>query len=256
MNLQLAFRNKHPRDDNITLDEKHHIYQIKDQDAAKYISVSNWYHTLFGEFDADRAIKAIYGSKKWNATHPLWGKNMDEIKAIWKSGGDSSRDKGITTHKHIENYYNGTPVEDSSKEWIYFLNFVREHPEFTPYRTEWQIYHEELKLAGTVDMVFRNRDGTFSICDWKTCKKITEKSVRGQHAKHWSIMYISDSNYWHYCIQVNMYKLILESKYGIKVSKMFLIRLHSNAENYEMIEMKDIKEDLSEVLELRRLSVA
>ena len=27
----------------------------------------------------------------------------------------------------------------------------------TPYRTEWMVYHEELRLAGSIDMIFENK---------------------------------------------------------------------------------------------------
>ena len=50
-----------------------------------------------------------------------------------------------------------------------------------PYRTEWMIWDKELKFAGSIDMIFRNPDGTLLIYDWKRCKNI-KKDNRWQGA--------------------------------------------------------------------------
>ena len=47
---------------------------------------------------------------------------------------------------------------------------------------------------------------------WKRCKDIS-KNGWGKYALTESIDYIPDSNFWHYTLQLNMYKYILESKY-------------------------------------------
>ena len=36
-----------------------------------------------------------------------------------------------------------------------------------PYRTEWMVWDDELKFAGSIDMIYRNPDGTLDIYDWK-----------------------------------------------------------------------------------------
>jgi len=38
--------------------------------------------------------------------------------------------------------------------------------------------------------------------------------------------YIPDTNYWHYALQLNMYKTILEENYGFKVSELYLVGIH------------------------------
>jgi len=74
-------------------------------------------------------------------------------------------------HYDIECYYNQVPVSNDSIEYTYFRQFLDENPHLLPYRTEWMIYHEDLKIAGSVDMVYRNPDGTLLIYDWKRCKE-------------------------------------------------------------------------------------
>ena len=46
----------------------------------------------------------------------------------------------------------------------------------TPYRTEWMIWDKDHKLAGSIDMIFENEDGTLSIYDWKRSKEIKKQN--------------------------------------------------------------------------------
>ena len=62
--------------------------------------------------------------------------------------------------------------------------FLQDFPELNkrPYRTEWMVYHEELRLAGFIDMVFENKDGTLQIYDWKRCRDIKKNDAFGKCA--------------------------------------------------------------------------
>jgi len=77
-------------------------------------------------------------------------------------------------HYNIECFYNGVEVPDKDKdctEWRYFEEFHKDFSELTnrPYRTEWMIYDEELRFAGSVDMIFQNEDGTLEMYVKKLC---------------------------------------------------------------------------------------
>ena len=79
---------------------------------------------------------------------------------------------GTKLHYDIECYYNNNPNINESIEYNHFLEFVNDYKDLKPYRTEWMIWHEDLQLAGSIDMVFENKDGTFEIYDWKRSKEI------------------------------------------------------------------------------------
>ena len=64
--------------------------------------------------------------------------------------------------------------ETYSLEWQYFIEFIKENPHLKPYRTEWIIFNEDLKLAGSIDMVYENPDGSLKIYDWKRSKEISK----------------------------------------------------------------------------------
>lgn len=118
----------------------------------------------------------------------------------------------------------------ASPEWTYFMDFARDHPEFIPFRTEWLVWHEDAKIAGSIDMVYRHRDtGRLHIYDWKRSKEIAAQNKFSRTTSSNPLLVdMPDSNYWHYALQLNIYKYILESKYDVLVDDLVLVRLHPN----------------------------
>ena len=121
-------------------------------------------------------------------------------------------------HYNIECFYNEIDVEDDgSLEWKYFKEFNDSlEKKLTPYRTEWMVWDRELRLAGSVDMLFENPDGTLQIYDWKRSKKVVKEN-RWASAIVDCISHLPDANFWKYSLQLNTYKWILEKNYGKKV---------------------------------------
>lgn len=122
-------------------------------------------------------------------------------------------------------------------EWSYFIEFVKDHPDLIPYRTEWYIYHEEILIAGSIDMLYKNEDGSLSIYDWKRVKD--GKLSTYSYGKYISLMDVTtaipNNDYGQYSMQLNIYKYILESKYGLKIRDLKLVRFHVDTSSYEII---------------------
>ena len=154
---------------------------------------------------------------------------------------------------HIECYNNYMEVDNDSIEFQYFLQFDSDFPELKPYRTEWMVYYEELKLSGSIDMVYENPDGTLQIYDWKRVLELKTESFGGKCAKTDCISHLPDSNYWHYSLQLNTYKMILEHKYGKKVTGLYLVCLHPDNvyKKYERIEVKVMDKEMVDLYALR-----
>ena len=146
---------------------------------------------------------------------------------------------------------------DEQPEWNYFVQFVKDHPELKPYRTEWMIFDEDLKLAGSIDMVYENLDGTLSIYDWKRSKDISKVNTWNKFACNPLICHMPDSNFWHYALQLNTYKAILERKYDKIVTKLCLVRLHpdNKDQTYELIDVPILTKEISELFEEREKEV-
>jgi len=194
-------------------------------------------------------------SKKWSQSK-YYGQTRQEIKAGWNKNGQEASKAGTKMHYDIECFYNeeDVEVEEDCVEWKYFEKFEEEIGQnLEPYRTEWMIWDKELKFAGSIDMIFRNPDGTLLIYDWKRCKNI-KKDNRWQGATTDCISHLPDTNYWHYSLQLNTYKYLLEKNYGEKVVGMYLVCLHPNNANksYIKIEVPDLGEEIKDLMSLRK----
>jgi len=271
----LINKNSHSRDKNIKFFEEDHKYIITCDPESKYTSVTTWCHSHFPHFNADEVINNMMKGKNWKEGHKYWGLTAEEIKAKWNENGNSVAGAGTDLHYEIECFNNDKRFQFSYSnkelyeiymidfkeklefmpiEWHYFLNFVRDNPTLIPYRTEWTIYNEDVKIAGSIDMVYENPDGTLSIYDWKRSKNITRINNFNKFAISPLICHLPDSNFWHYALQLNTYKVILEEKYGKKVKDLYLVRLHPDAEekNYELIKLPDLSKDVIDLLKERK----
>jgi hypothetical protein len=137
----------------------------------------------------------------------------------------------------------------------HFGAFIDAHPHLKPYRVEWMIFDEEVRLAGSIDFVNENPDGTLTIYDWKRCKEIKKTNRFGTFALTECISHLPDTNYWHYALQLNTYKTILERKYGKTVKQMMLVALHPNLPSYQVYTVPHLVEEMAELFALRRSQV-
>ena len=247
----LSKKNAHQRDAHISFDEGPHIYTI-DGDSD-YMSVTSWNSTHFPKFDADSVISKMMNSPRWPKS-PYFGMTREEIKMKWKNDGTEASVAGTNMHYNIECYYNGMDVEDDgSLEWKYFREFNEAvGNELTPYRTEWMVWDKELRLAGSVDMLFENPDGTLQIYDWKRSKKVVKEN-KWASAIVDCISHLPDANFWKYSLQLNTYKWILEKNYGKKISNMFLVWLHPNnpGNSYLRYEVDSLPKEMEDLVKLR-----
>jgi hypothetical protein len=264
--------NSHNRDKNILFYEPSHTYTIITDPTNKYTSVTTWNHSHFPHFNADQVIKNMMRGKNWKEGHKYWGLTSEEIKAQWASNGAAVSGAGTNMHYEIECFMNNSSIVEhythvelythyletqltnknpiiDTPEWKYFIKFIQENSNLKPYRTEWTVYHEDAKLAGSIDMVYENPDGTLSIYDWKRAKDITRINTFNKFAVNKLICHMPDSNFWHYALQLNTYKKIIEDKYGKIVTELYLVRLHPDCEEntYELIKLPDLTKELNEL---------
>jgi ATP-dependent exoDNAse (exonuclease V) beta subunit len=119
------------------------------------------------------------------------------------------------------------------------------------------IYHEDLLLAGSIDMVYENDDGTLMIYDWKRSKEIKKTDNFLKFALTECISHLPDTNFWHYSLQLNTYKKMIEEKYGKKVTKLCLVCLHPNNKNksFQLISVPDLQNELNDLFALRKKEI-
>jgi hypothetical protein len=281
----LAGQNPHPRDAHIHFDEGPHKYTIKGVDGInpetdEFTSVTTLVHQHFEHFDAKKVIAAMMrNQKKWNdpiANAKYYGKTAEEIEEMWSKAGQEAAAAGTAMHHEIECFYNqpqqslAPAPATNSVEFQYFLNFNREYVSadegatLRPYRTEWTVFHEEARIAGSIDMVYEMIDPDTDtatdtattpppllIYDWKRCREITKTNRANKFATHPTIEHLPDTNFWHYALQLNIYKYILQTKYGKTVTELYLIVLHPESQNYQRIKLPNLQTEVTELFEER-----
>ena len=240
----LSSKNHHERDERIQFSDSDHTYLIDKKNKA--VSVTELIGRYFPKFD-----KEFWANKESIKT----GKPKNEILKKWDELGKKARDLGTELHEQIENFYNSKEYI-RSKELDKFFKFHKNHiqDKYQPHRTEWRIFDEDKNLAGTVDMVYEKENGELFIFDWKRSKKIInsdgsiEKNNPFENGLN-GLSHLPSSDYVKYCLQQNIYKNILESKYDKKVSSMNLLILHPHLENYHIIQVESFKNETKYLLD-------
>ena len=144
---------------------------------------------------------------------------------------------------------------NNSTEYKYFLKFYEDYKHLIPYRTEMLVYDEELQLAGSIDMIFQCSDGNYEIYDWKRSKEIVKNSKWNKWSKNSIISHLPDTNYWHYALQLNIYKAILIKKYGMTVTNLYLVSLHPDNKAYIRIPVVDLQGEVLQLFNERLLNL-
>lgn len=240
----LSSKNHHERDERIQFSDSDHTYLIDKKNKA--VSVTELIGRYFPKFD-----KEFWANKESIKT----GRPKNEILKKWDDLGKKARDLGTELHEQIENFYNSKEYI-RSKELDKFFKFHKNHiqDKYQPHRTEWRIFDEDKNLAGTVDMVYEKENGELFIFDWKRSKKIInsdgsiEKNNPFENGLN-GLSHLPSSDYVKYCLQQNIYKNILESKYDKKVSSMNLLILHPHLENYHIIQVESFKNETKYLLD-------
>tara|TARA_B100001059_G_scaffold50032_1_gene43151 strand:+ start:1383 stop:2225 length:843 start_codon:yes stop_codon:yes gene_type:complete len=246
----LAKLNHHERDDHVVFDEGPHIYTV-DGDSS-FISCTTWIHSHFSKFNPEPVIDKILSSKKMtDPKYKYYNMTREQIREMWSSNEASLL--GTKMHYDIECYYNGLTVQNDSIEYSYFLKFLKDYSNLKAYRTEWIVYDKELELAGSIDMIFKDENDEYWVYDWKRSKEISTEGY-GKRSLTPCIGHLPDVNFYHYSLQLNVYRTLLETKYGLKVRGMCLVRLHPNNyfHTYERIEVPFLTNEVQALFEHRK----
>ena len=238
MNQKLNFNdiNKHERDNRLQFIPEPHIYLI--DNCPLTISVSTFVKMFFTPFESEvwAKIKA-----------PSLGMTETEVLEMWRQKGKNAATLGTELHAEIESYLESKPVTSQKPEFKQFISlYNKKLNKLTPYRSEWRIFDDESRLAGTTDMVFQKPDGSFAIYDWKRAKEIKKDNRYSRGLGPCS--YLPDCNYIHYSLQINTYKHILQAQYGISISEMNITQLHPNQSEFKLYHVPDLSEYVEKMI--------
>lgn len=248
----LKRKNAHPRDERIRFVEEGHLYYI-DGVSDGWISGTTFVHSWFGSFNAKEIISKMKNGKNWGPQNKYYGMEDAEIMALWDKNRDEAATAGTKMHRNIELDLNAVSVDDDSVEFLYYKQFKADHPWLVPYRLEWEIFSEDVRISGSIDAVFQNKQtGKFVLIDWKRSKEIKMEN-RWQKAKP-PIGHMDDTNFSQYSLQCNLYRTILNTKYDLHVDEMYLVVLHPDnpGQTYQKITVPKMDAELTAILNERK----
>lgn len=254
------------RDKRISFIEETHVYLIDGVHDTAYYSVTQFVHEFIEHFDAEKVIAKMMSRPSWPDSK-YYGKAPQDIVAEWDLIKNTAADLGTRLHLAIETFYNNElAAEEEEKseqdattvatvEYGYFRNFFdRTRARLVPLRTEWRIFDEDYKLAGSIDMVFRDTSdpsGTsVVIYDWKRSKEIRTKNWFQRCLP--PLSHLDDCNYNHYALQLNVYKFIIERNYGLKVTALAIVVFHPNNDDYIQYDLPDMAYEIDRMMDHRR----
>lgn len=207
----------------LKFNEKTHKYS---KGKIRYTSVTEFISKFFEEFD-DRALARKLNKMRGTKWYKM---GIRKILSQWKE----QRDYGTRVHEEIDNliteYSYGGIVSEETKNAINWLHqFERGLGEPIEY-SEYRICDDELKLAGTIDLMIESNLSDESIMrkvdlvDWKVTKEISYENKYGKKGIKKSTKELDDCNFIKYSLQLNLYAYILQRK-GIMISSLRIIHL-------------------------------
>lgn len=237
---------------SLGFDEEAHIYAKDETGNATYISVTTLIERFF-PFDLKRYIE-----RKAQEEDRTEEDVFDEYVLM----RDEAAAKGTELHEQIENFLKGSEYDYESIEFNLFLEFYKNELETSDlifYDAEKMIFSDKYNVAGTIDCLFKKLNKEeFVILDWKRSKKLTIDGLPKKFGFGYAlseINHLDNSSYYRYCLQQNIYKLIAENEYSMKVSSMWLIVLHDVFPTYYKIKVPDLTREAKIILNSLKVKI-
>jgi hypothetical protein len=171
-------------------------------------------------------------------------------------------------------YWNEAVVEALQVREFWETHAVPNH--LVPHRSEWVIWDDTYKIAGTIDALMRNTEtGGYWIYDWKRVSKGLEVDIEATRygyrpepdewlgeVSRWTKRMLApaedlyDTKYWHYSLQLNLYRSILERCYGMRIEGMVLVQMHPSIAGVRCHRVVRLEDPIRRVLEKRAEELA
>ena len=193
---------------------------------------------------------------------------IQDILAEWKYKADFACCKGTTCHEYAQSLWSGNKYEmlkfDMSDEYYQSVfkihrqaeNFYRDYKEHLEHLfDELPIGSEEFNIASCCDHLFYNKlTGGLVLVDYKTNSQLSGYNKKAyKKAMKIPLNHLNDDALHHYFIQLSIYKFLIEKYTGLKVDEMFIVYMSENIENYEIVEIPYLENEVKKILENRRV---
>ena len=237
-----------------------HYYEYKGQRVG--ISVTRLIEEYTNEFDRD-------GIAEKCAVRD--GKTVEEVLKEWEYKNKFACAKGSNCHEFAQSLWSGNDNYyddfDDSIEFknannsisIQAINFYEDYNNIYEHIQDEQVVGSaEYDIASAVDHLFYNKlTGEVDLIDYKTNSILKgynddEKNRRYTKKMKVPLHKIDDDAIHHYYIQLSIYKYLIEKYTNIKIANLIIVYMSENIENYEIISVPYLKDEVIKILESRR----
>ncbi len=129
-----------------------------------------------------------------------------------------------------------------------FLRYIGTLCGLTVYRTEWCIFGDEERLAGSVDMVATNSDGDLILFDWKRSTNLRHKYINPFQRMLPPLQHLEDCQGYHYRLQLNCYRYLIQKYYGFRVAGMRVVCTHPDNSDSAFVDSVPVMDRETELL--------
>ena len=245
------------RNGNLAFNEENHLYWNVN-DNEKYISVTTLIHRFTNEFDKEfwsayKALEKLLPKDSWNIEKKSllntkkfdkeilnlynisendFNREQQSILDAWDEENRNSCERGTKIHADLENSFYKAGKNVSLQRFGIGGKFECKK-DYSKLDLEYGVYPEYLisrtsddgilKIAGQVDLIVKSGN-EITICDWKTNKKIEQKSFFNTKTKSstkmkYPLNTLDDVNFYHYTLQLSTYAWMLQ-----KINPNFIIK--------------------------------
>lgn len=232
-----------------------HHYEYKGKRVG--ISVTRFIEQYCNEFDAQAVAEKV--AIKQNKT-------VQEVLDEWDYKNKFACEKGSAIHEYTQSLWSKEEYKvryfDNSEKFINTVEYIaRQSIDFyNDYQDrlehladEFVVGSPEYDICSAIDHLFINKlTGGLVLVDYKTNSDIhkTEKYAKNMKVP---LQHLKDFTLNHYYIQLSIYRYLVEKYTNLKIEEMFIVYFSENIENYEIIGIPYLKDEVEKILENRRV---
>ena len=241
--------------DDFKFFEDGHYYEYKGERVG--ISVTKFIEQYTNEFDK-------YGIAEKVAMRD--GKTIQEVLQEWEYKNKFACAKGSNCHEYAQSLWSGVigsydkfDASDAFKianKSIFKQaeNFYQDYDMIYEHLQDEQVVGSaEYDIASAVDHLFYNKlTNEVDLIDYKTNSDIRKNEKYAKNMKV-PLHHLKDTTLNHYFIQLSIYKYLIEKYTNIKIANLIIVYMSENIDNYEIIEVPYLKDEVKKILENRRV---
>jgi len=223
----------------VGFDAREHAYFFKGRTLT---SMTTLYKKFFPKFDSTSISENLARKELGDVDYSLILHKAKEIRNDW---GNKAK-LGTIIHNYAELLLlHGSPFEFSGSDFCehedYLEHLANTYPLYASevltiihnnpvilsnfLYSELVVWDSEFSVAGQVDFLTWNDDGSVDLWDWKTSGSITPEGVGFGKFGFGELAKLPDTNFYHYSLQLSGYAFMLEKNLGLKVRSLRIVHL-------------------------------